>query len=82
MLEGVGVFQYVRRHVDIAAGSRRRQRLVVRATVERHEVCEAGENAEPRRDPWLAASNTLASRQIRGLRLTIAFAHAYGHRRV
>jgi len=45
MLEGLGVFQYVRRHVDIAAGSRRRQRLVVCPTVGRHQVCEAGENA-------------------------------------
>ena len=82
MLEVWELCRYVRAAVDITASSRRRQRLVVRATVERHEVCEAGENAEPRRDPWLAASNTLASRQIRGLRLTIAFAHAYGHRRV
>ena len=45
MLEGLGVFQYVRRHVDIAAGSRRRQRLVVCPTVERPQVCVAREKA-------------------------------------
>ena len=45
MLEGLGVFQYVRRHVDIAAGSRRRQRLVVRAIVDRHQVWVAREKA-------------------------------------
>ena len=60
MLEGLGVFQYVRRHVDIAAGSRRRQRLVFCPTVEHHQVCEAGENAESRADPVLASSNALA----------------------
>ena len=51
--------------VDIIQCSRRRERLVVRAIVDRHQVCEAGVNAE-RADPVLASSNTLASTKIPG----------------
>ena len=54
----------------------RRQRLVVRAIVDRHQVCVVGENAEPRRDPVLASGNTLAKGWILRQALTIAFVHA------
>ena len=73
MLAPPGVVGTYAGAVDIGACSRRRQRLVVCPTVERHQVCEAGENAE-RQDPVLASGNTLAKTSRRGCKpTTIAF---------